>query len=182
MAWITPPDFTDGQLVTEVQLDILSNDLNELYNNRPRVAKYSKTASQPSLANATTNAVTWQTNPIADASISLNTTGASNTFTINRAGIWLIEASLRVVLNGSTTPEAFCTIDATPGVNTQRYGATSWRANGGGQTASVPLVTTRRFVVGDSIVFNVTGNSGGTYELQATIGEQVHASFLWLSP
>lgn len=30
MAWIAPPNFTDGELVTETKLDILSNDLNDL--------------------------------------------------------------------------------------------------------------------------------------------------------
>lgn len=31
MAWITPPDFTNGSVVTEIHLDILSNDLLDLH-------------------------------------------------------------------------------------------------------------------------------------------------------
>lgn len=92
MAYSAPPNFAAGQIVTEVQLDTLSDDITFLYSGQPSARAYN--SANISIADNTTTALTFNSERWDNGTIH-STSVNTGRMTIATAGLYLITGHVR---------------------------------------------------------------------------------------
>jgi len=148
-----------------------------------RHAHYDKLTAQSSLTPGTLTAVGFETAVDTHADVTPN--GAFTQFTLNRAGVWLIEAGVRITGTSmaATFWEGFAVLAALAGDNSTRYGGANTVVNAVGGTAALSLQVCRRFAAAATVAVNGVANnssgSTGTWQLGVFSG-QTHISLTYL--
>jgi hypothetical protein len=120
---MTMPNFVDGQLVDETDLNALADAIDVL-NAAVSFAKYVQSTTQ-SIATGTGSFTKIQYNGTPEATTAgISASGTGNTdFTINETGLWLIIASIGYVANGAPTGINGRAVFVLNSALTNRYGA-----------------------------------------------------------
>lgn len=173
MAWVTPPDFANGQVVTESQLDILSGDLNDL-NARVAVPKVLvKQNAAQTIGTGTDVILNWHvedldTHNMWDAS---GTTTVKQQLLIPETGAYFVGCRMALQNNG-TGDERLLYITKNSVSPTQTatiaYGA-SWPGIQPGGGCPIIAVNLAYLNTGDILRTLCFQDSGGNLSTQLTV-------------
>jgi len=141
--------FTAGQKVRASQL-----------NTAGTYAEYNQAAGQ-SVANITNVTAGFSTVNQSSLIVTRATSGAGHQFTLGRAGLWTINATIR--FNGGTG-ERFV------GINSNGAGVASWGAPSTGGPVTLSPSVTRYFALNDVVTVTLFQGSGGTLTTEANNG------------
>lgn len=159
---------THSQYLTQA-----SGDARYLLNNTEYGhARYRASAAQ-SIANATVTKLAFGVT--IDSTADVTRSGGTNDFTLNRAGIWLVETSVSWAARVGTTYRVIILADSASSAT--NYGESSGYNNAGGFSNAVS--TTKRFTLGASVSSYVY-HEGGAAVSTAPTSERVHISLTWL--
>lgn len=114
----------------------------------------------------------------ADVTRTLGTTATGSTFTLNRAGLWLLEAGMRYLSGGTTAAKRYIAISDGTNMSTNRYVHQS-EIPSAAVPSTISLATTMRFSAGATVGFWGYQMSGGNLNLDSTWGAS-HFSLTWL--
>ncbi len=173
MAYVAPPNFVSGAVLTEANLDVLSDDIAYLYGTATAQAmsgtQVTRTAST-NLANASETAITWTAEVFDEG----NWWTSGTNIVVPAAAIpsgyttimLLVAARVRFAANGTGLRYIRALKNGTP------FGYASTSAITG-ETTDLPMgLEFEPVVVGDIITVNLYQNSGGVLaytQAQATI-------------
>ena len=144
--------------------------------NTPYLHRYVATSAQ-SITSATDTKINFASTVTDDGDISV---ASNNTFTINKPGIWAINASIRFGTGTGGTGERYLSIAGCvpSGQPTPRYGQTT-NHQGGSYSTSLSTTGTARLTAGTEICIYGYQNSSGSLNTD-TSWNGVTVSFTWL--
>lgn len=149
----------------------------------PSFARYYKTRKQANIKAGLGTAVGFDVAQTTSPDVTANS--AETEFTLEKAGIWSIEAAVRVTgtVAGAPTWEAFCTIGPTAGDTNGRYTGQNGYANAPTSTVCLALSVVRDFAEGDTVAVNcfAMSENGGRFTFDV-FDEQAHISLLYVGP
>jgi hypothetical protein len=143
-------------------------------------ARYEQTVAQ-SCANTTDLKLNF--NSAVTTSNDVTASGTSNTdFAINRAGVWLITASMRWVAGTAGERHLFLSTGTVAGTLANRFAGTS-----SGNVATTPISQSVASVLristpGASVFAGCWQNNGGALNTDVAFGGSNHISLTWLRP
>jgi hypothetical protein len=172
VAYATPPNFTTGAIVTESQLDTLSDDITFLAN-PPKCRVY----NSANISVATSGVVQYLTfNSERFDTDSMHST-AVNTgrITFTTAGTYLVGANVQFASNATGFRDCFIRRNGTTSVAYTRM------ANAGATVCIVPVQCVAAFSAGDYIEIGVQQSSGGALNVEAATEYSPEAWAIWQS-
>ena len=157
MAYSAPPNFTTGQIVTEANLDTLSDDITFLAG-PPRCRVYNSAAI--SVANATDQALTFNSERY-DTDTMHSTAANTSRITFTTAGTYTIKGHVSFAANATGQRTLMVRLGGATILAVQKTQATS--------AGSVELTvdTEYAFTAGQYVELVVSQNSGGALDVSA---------------
>lgn len=145
-----------------------------------REARYYHSGAAQSIPNVTDRKVYLNSSDYttADVTRTLGDTTTGSSFTINRAGLWVLSASVRFELGGTATAERYMAI--ANGDVSVRYTHSAITPGAGGPV-TLNASATFRFAVNDVVAVWVYQASGGSLNL-ATAWNATALALSWLRP
>lgn len=156
MAYSAPPNFTTGQIVTEANLDTLSDDITFLAG-PPRCRVYNSAAI--SVANATDQALTFNSERY-DTDTMHSTAVNTSRITFTTAGLYAVGATLQWASNATGYRETIIMLGGTTFI----AGVSTPAVNGA--VTLQTLSTTYPFTAGQYVELRVYQNSGGALNIE----------------
>lgn len=159
MAYTAPPNFATGAVLTEAQLDILSDDITFLAG-PPRARVYNN--ANISVANATDQALTFNSERF-DTDTMHSTSVNTSRITFTSAGTYLVGGNAIFAANATGTRKIFVRLNGTTPI------ATAEVVNGGASAdVSLAVSTLYTFAASDYIELVAFQNSTGSLNVTAS--------------
>lgn len=157
MAYSAPPNFTTGQIVTEANLDTLSDDITFLAGT-PRTRVYN--SANISVADATDQALTFNSERY-DTDTMHSTAANTSRITFTTAGTYTLKGHVSFAANGTGQRTVKIRVGGTTDIAGQKTGTTS------AGTVEMTVDTEYAFTAGQYAELVVHQNSGGALNVLA---------------
>lgn len=158
MSYTTPPNFAAGAVLTEAQLDILSDDISFLAN-PPSCRVYNNAAF--SVPDATDTPVTFNSER-RDTDTNHSTVTNTSRITFTTAGLYLVGGHGIYAANATGTRKLFIRLGGTTPLATSEA-----NNSGGSNTVALTVSTLYAFTAGQYVELVGFQNSGGALNLTA---------------
>lgn len=172
MAYSTPPNFATGAILTEAQLDILSNDIAFLAN-PPKCRVYNSAAI--SVTNNVETALTFNSERF-DTDTMHSTAVNTGRITFTTAGTYLVGGSIRWADTASTAAQRLA---IRVGGATKIAETLNNHANNGG--SPITVTTLYAFSAGDYVELVAYQNTAGALNVTATGNQSPEFWAVWVS-
>ena len=159
MAYQAPPNFAAGAVLTEAQLDTLSDDISFLAN-KPRVRVYNSAAI--SIPHDTATALTFNSERF-DTDTMHSTAVNTGRITFTTAGTYLVGATLQFADNATGNRQVAIRLNGSTLLDVRTFPAYS---TGGG--SMLGTATLYAFSAGDYVEVRVYQNSGAALDVVAS--------------
>lgn len=143
-------------------------------------ARYEQKSAAQSIANATDTKVKFETAVTTCSDVTAS--GTSNTdFLLNRAGLWLATACVRMVAGSANERQLFLATGTVVGTLANRFAGQSV-TNVGAAPVALSAASLLRVNAATSVMCGMYQNNGGALNVDVAFGSTNHIALAWLRP